>query len=59
MGRVCEHIEYQALSPEIVRKNRPTASFVTVAQKHASRDIAIQEAGSLGDEPASLAQSEL
>ena len=48
MERVFDHIDHQALSPEIVRRDRPAVSLVTIAQKHASRDTAIQAAYKTG-----------
>lgn len=46
--RVLDHVDLQALSPEIVRKDRPAASLETIAQRHKTRDDAIQEAYSTG-----------
>ena len=48
MERVLDHVDRQALSPEIVRKDRPAASLETIAQRQQSRDTAIQEAYSTG-----------
>jgi putative transposase len=46
--RVLDHVDRQALSPEIVRKDRPAASLEAIAQRHKTRDPAIQEAYSTG-----------
>ena len=46
--RVLDHVDLQALSAEIVRKDRPAASLQTIAQRHKTRDDAIQEAYSTG-----------
>lgn len=41
-------VDRQALSPEIVRKDRPAASLEAVAERNETRDAAIQEAYSTG-----------
>ena len=44
MERVLDHVDHQALSPEIVRKDRPAASLEEIAQRNQTRDPANQEA---------------
>jgi len=44
MERVLDRVDCQALSPEIVRKDRPAATLEAIAQRHELRDSAIQEA---------------
>mgnify|MGYP005845855221 CR=1 FL=1 len=48
MERVLDHVDRQALSPEIVRKDRPAPSLEVIAQRHQTRDPTIQEAYSTG-----------
>lgn len=48
MERILDFIDHQALSPEIVRKDRPVASLEAIAQRSPTRDAAIQEAHSTG-----------
>ena len=48
MEQVLDHVDRQALSPEIVCKDRPAASLEAIAQRDKTRDHAIQEAYSTG-----------
>lgn len=48
MERVLDHIDGQALSPEIVRKARPALSLEALVERNQGRDAAIQEAHSTG-----------
>src|SRR6056297_1753228 len=48
MERVLDHVDHQALSPEIVRKDRPAVSLDAIAARNKTRDTAIQEAYSTG-----------
>lgn len=48
MERVFDHVDHQALSPEIVRKDRPAHSLEAIAARNQTRDTAIQEAYSTG-----------
>jgi len=48
MERVFDHIDHQTLSSEIARRDRPAASLAAIAQKHTSRDLAIQTAYETG-----------
>lgn len=48
MERVLDHVDRQALSPEVVRKDRPAASLKAIAQRHELRDSAIREAYKTG-----------
>jgi len=43
-----DHVDRQALSPEIVRKDRPAATLEAIAQRQELRDSAIQEAYKTG-----------
>jgi len=49
MDRVLDDIDGQALSPEIVRKDRPALSLEVIAERNPGRDAAIQKAYSTGD----------
>lgn len=44
MDQILDHIDGQALSPEIVRKDRPAPSLDVIAERHQERDLAIKEA---------------
>ena len=46
--RVLDHVDRQALSPEIVRKDRPAPSLEAIAGSNKTRDAVIQEAYSTG-----------
>lgn len=48
MERVLDHIDGQALSPEIVRKARPALSLEALVERNQGCDAAIQEAHSTG-----------
>ena len=48
MEKVLDHVDRQALSPGILRKDRPAASLKAVAERNQTRDDAIQEAYSTG-----------
>ncbi len=44
MEKVLDHVDRQALSPEIVSKDRPAASLEAIAGRNQTRDAAIREA---------------
>jgi len=48
MERVLDHVDRQALSPEILRKDGLALSLEAIAQRHQTRDPAVQEAYSTG-----------
>ena len=48
LERVLNHVDRQALSPEIVRKDRPAPSLEAIAERNQARDAAIKEAYSTG-----------
>ena len=48
MEKVLNHVDRQALSPEIVRKDRPAPSLAAIAARKQTRDAAVQEAYSTG-----------
>jgi len=48
MNRVLDRIDGRALSPEIVRKDRPALSLEVIAERNPGRDAAIQKAYSTG-----------
>jgi hypothetical protein len=48
MEKVLDHVERQALSPEIVRKDRAAASLEAIAGRNETRDASILEAYSSG-----------
>ena len=48
MERVLDHVDRQALSPEIVRKARPAHSLEAIAARNQARNAGIQEAYSTG-----------
>ena len=48
MEKVLDHVDRQAPSPEIVRKDRPAAALGAITERNQTCDAAIQEANSTG-----------
>jgi len=48
MDRILDYVDSQALSPEIVRKDRPAPSLDVISERNQERDVAIQKAYSTG-----------
>lgn len=48
LDQILDHIDGQALCPEIVRKDRPAPSLSVIGKRHQERDVAIKEAYSTG-----------
>jgi hypothetical protein len=48
VDRILDHVDSQALSPEIVRKDRPVPSLDVISERNQDRDVAIQKAYSTG-----------